>query len=158
MSAQRQEVDSVLLPLAEDRVLLPKVAVAEVYSLDAMSFRAEAPNWWLGFLPWHGHQVPVISFEALSGRELPAHTKRARVVVINSLGSYLETGLFAILAQGHPHLASLGGQAVQPDGEPSSAVELSRLRVGNTRPVIPDLEAIEFQIMDALKSQDPATE
>lgn len=153
-AAQKNEIDSVLIALADDggRLLLPKNAVAEVLGMEALSFQANGPVWLLGLVDWQGHRLPAISFEALCGRAMPVRSRRARLVVINSLGVHLENGLFAVLSQGHPHLATLAEHALQPEIGDQASAELCRLRMGNTRAVIPDLEIIELQLTDALQS------
>jgi len=147
-------IDSVLIALDGEggRLLLPKLAVPEVLGLEALSFQANGPVWLLGMAQWREREIPAISFEAMCGQAMPVRSRRSRLVVINSLGVHLETGWFALLSQGHPHLATLSEHALQPEVGDHAPVELCRLRLGNTRAVIPDLETIELQLSDALQA------
>lgn len=141
-----------LMPLASTWLLLPKAGLAEVLGMEAVALETEGPAWLLGFADWREQRLPVLSLEALLGEPMPARTRRTRVAVIKSLGMHLDAGLFMIVLQGKPQLTLLNPAALRPapvredDGE----VILARTRLANTEAVIPDLEAIERRLAEAV--------
>lgn len=155
MSAvQSEELNCALISLADNagRLLLPKSAVLEVVGMAALDFQPTGPNWLLGYVEWNEHQIPALSFEALCGQSMPARSRRSRLIVINSVGVHMENGLYAVLSQGHPHLAMLGEYALEHETDKHESVELCKVRIGNTHAVIPDLEAIELHYVDAMEN------
>jgi len=157
---QPRELFGHLLPLQGVSLLLPKPAVLEVLGLDSVALDTDGPNWLLGFSEWHGRRLPAISIEALAGESLPTRSRRSRLVVINSLGTHLENGLFAVVIQGYPHLTGLNPAALQrrPDLPQDADVALSRVRLANTEAIIPDLEAIEARLAEVVATVDQAAE
>ncbi len=150
MSERVAEVYSVLVPLAEGRLLVPRTCVAEVISYQLPAQMTGAPPWYLGLVGWSGKQVPLVSFECLCGQPLPPAGPRSRIVILHALGSRLEAGCFAVLAQGFPQLVRVSSDMVKPD---NSALDehhplLCRVRMLNETPQIPDFERIESMIAD----------
>ncbi|MEQ8798371.1 MAG: chemotaxis protein CheW [Salinisphaeraceae bacterium] len=141
-----------LMPLASGWLLLPKAGLAEVLGMESVALETEGPAWLLGFGEWRDQRLPVLSLEALWGEPMPTRTRRTRVAVINSLGTHLDAGLFMIVLQGKPQLTLLNPAALRPAParEDDSEVILSRTRLANTDAVIPDLEAIERRLADAV--------
>jgi chemosensory pili system protein ChpC len=146
----RDQIYAVLMALNDDTILLPNSAVAEVLSREALHPAGPGvPSWLLGYSAWNNRRVPVISFEGMNGAPAADMTRRARVVVLNSLGTHLPTGLFGVVAQGYPHLVTLNRAAVtagplrntdRPD------LVLSRVKIASQETVIPDLDTIEAEI------------
>ena len=68
MSATIEELYSLLVPLASERLIVPRACVAEVVRYSPAEPVKEAPAWFLGHFPWNGRELPLISFEALLGR------------------------------------------------------------------------------------------
>lgn len=143
-------VYALLIEITGESLLLPNAAVTEVTALDRFEPADEgAPAWLSG---WHAtaeRRIPVLSFEALSGRARPQTHKRARVVIVNPIGQRVGGGGFALLAQSQPHLISInrGGIAAVPlaHGDREELV-LSRARMAGQEAVIPDLEQIEARL------------
>ncbi|MGN6994655.1 chemotaxis protein CheW, partial [Neisseria sp. P0009.S005] len=65
------ELFSLLMPLAEERLIVPRACVAEVVTWQAPEPMEGAPPWYLGTVNWSGRPVPVISFEATWGHAMP---------------------------------------------------------------------------------------
>jgi chemosensory pili system protein ChpC len=152
-NAQREEAYGQLVPLEGDALLLPNAAVIEVRGLEGLRVRTAPPGWLLGQVAWREHELPVLSLEGLMGRGLPARSRRSRLLVINSVGTGVNNGLLALVCQGYPHLTALNRTALQPlalqPGDPDELV-LARVRVANTQAIIPDLDAIEAKVAQAL--------
>jgi chemosensory pili system protein ChpC len=146
----REQIYAVLLGLVDDTLLLPNAAVAEVLSRENLRPSGPGvPPWLAGYCAWNNRSLPVVSFEGLNGAPPADMTRRARVVVINSLGTHLPTGLFALVAQGYPHLVTLNRSAVAPGAlrnTDRSDLILSRAKIANQEAVIPDLDTIEAEI------------
>jgi chemosensory pili system protein ChpC len=154
-NAQREESYGQLVPLEGDALLLPNAAVIEVRGIEGLRMRTEPPGWLLGAVDWREHELPVLSLEGLLGRPLPARSRRSRLLVINSVATSVNNGLLALVCQGYPHLTALNRSALQPlalqASDPDEFV-LARVRVANTQAIIPDLEAIEAKVAQALGS------
>src|SRR5450432_1442582 len=104
MSELRDELYSLLVPLAGERLIVPRACVAEVIGYQAPSEMTNAPPWYVGLVSWGGHSVPVVSFEGAFGQELPVVSNRTRIVVFHASGGKLESGYFGMLTQGFPQL------------------------------------------------------
>lgn len=149
----KEQVNGQMIPLDEDAMLVPNSAVLDVTALDLLQVRTSPPSWLLGSLAWRGQEVPVISVEGLLGREVPARIRRNRVVIVNGYGRQLDPGLFGVVSQGHSHLMTLNRVALHPAALESSDMEdyvLSRVRIANARAFIPDLDAIEARLAEAV--------
>ena len=48
------------MPLAEDRLIVPRACVAEVVRFTAPEQEAGAHNWMLGTVNWNGRALPVV--------------------------------------------------------------------------------------------------
>ncbi|MDM4769387.1 chemotaxis protein CheW [Solimonas sp. SE-A11] len=146
----REQIYAVLMALEGDTLLLPNAAVAEVVARDSLQpAEPGAPGWLAGYCDWNNRRVPVISFEAANGSGHNAESRRARVVVLNSFGTHLPSGLLAIVSQGYPHLVTLNRSAVKPlELRPTDRADLvlARVRIANQEAAIPDLAALEAEV------------
>lgn len=158
--AQTRELFGHLLPLEELALLLPKPAMLEIQGMDSVALETGGPGWLLGTAGWREQRLPVVSIEAMLGQQLPARSRRSRLAVVNSLGTHLENGLFMVVIQGYPHLTALSPDILRsvPLLPQDEDVVLSRVRLANTEAVIPDLEAIERRLSEALAGIDQAAE
>ena len=145
------ELYSLLIPIHGERLLVPRLCVAEVVSYSEPSPPAEDdPDWFLGHVNWNGRDVPIISFETLFKGEAPETRGRTRIVVLHALNGELKQGYFGLLTQGFPQLVRVNREvlSVDPDshfdeGSPARC----RVRMINEYPLIPDLEGLETQIV-----------
>ncbi len=140
------ELYSLLIPLAGERLIVPRASVAEVVSYQAPEAMAGAPPWYLGTIGWNGRTTPVVSFEGACGQPIPAATGRTRIVVFYCLSQKLPSGVFGILTQGFPQLVRVNGDVVKPDSTrtfPERMPVLCQVRMINETPLIPDLERLE---------------
>ena len=81
------ELYSLLVPLAQERLIVPRACVAEVVTWQAPEKMEGAPPWYLGTIHWSGRAVPVISFEAACGQSPPNPGTRTRIVIFVALSS-----------------------------------------------------------------------
>ena len=87
MSAESEELYSLLIPLAEERLIVPRACVAEVVRFTKPETGEGSRDWMMGTVNWNGRMLPVVSFEGALGKEKPAATGRTRIVVF-----YASTG------------------------------------------------------------------
>ena len=147
-----EELYSLLVPLIEDRLIVPRACVAEVVRLSRTEHVPGAPDWLVGTLDWNGRTVPVVAFEAMLGRGLPDSSPRTRVVVFHATHSELRSAYYGILTQGFPQLVRVNRDVIKVDtsaGFNESAPVVTRVRMINEYPLIPDLERIEEQLVEA---------
>jgi chemosensory pili system protein ChpC len=145
------EFYGLLVPLADERLLLPRSCTAEVVSWSAPTPMAGAPPWYVGTVNWNGRPIPVMSVEAALGRPVPQPTGRTRIVVLHALGDRLPGGHFGILTQGFPQIIRLNADIVKPDPTrefPERSPILCALRMVNENPLVPDFEHLEDMIAD----------
>ncbi len=146
-----EEFYGLLVPLADERLIVPRSCVAEVVAWQEPAPMAGAPSWYVGTVGWSGRTVPVISFEGTLGRTIPEASGRTRIVVLHCLGSRLAAGAFGILTQGFPQLVRLNPDVVKPDPTrsfPDLSPVLCGLRMVNEAPLVPDLEYLETMIAE----------
>jgi chemosensory pili system protein ChpC len=150
------ELYSLLIPLRNERMLVPRMCVAEVIAFADTEKRedADAPDWLLGTVDWNGRRVPVITLDAAPG---PSEGKsgrrgsRSRIVIFHALGQALKPAFYGVLTQGFPQLVRVNRDVLTLDTEtppPVGQPMLCRVRMIHEFPLIPDLEAIEQRIAD----------
>ncbi len=149
MSPAPDEIYCLLVPLAEERLLVPRASVTEVINYQAPTPMEGAPPWYLGTIAWGGRRVPLVSYEAACGRAPPRAGGRTRIVVLQGISGELATGHFAVITQGFPQLVRLSPEVVHADdsrtfGERSPII--CQVRMVNEYPLIPDFERIERMI------------
>lgn len=151
MSAEAEELYSLLVPLSEDRLILPRACVAEVVRYTQPQQKPGSEDWMLGTINWNGRELPVVAFEGTIGKDIPAPTGRTRVVVFYSSTGKIKTGYFGVLTQGFPQLVRVNREVLNldsTDGWPEDAPVLCRVKMINEYPLVPDLEALEGMIME----------
>ena len=149
MNTQADELYSLLVPLAGERLIVPRACVAEVVRYTAPKQEAGAHNWMLGIVNWNGRELPVVSFEGTLGKEVPAATGRTRIVVFTASTGQLKTGYFGAITQGFPQLVRVNRDVLlfdSTEGWPDDAPVLCRVKMINEFPLIPDLERMEAML------------
>ena len=153
MSDESQELYSLLVPLADDRLIVPRACVVEVVRYTEPDTEAGAHKWMIGNVSWNGRELPVASFEGALGKEAPAATGRTRIVVFYSTTGQLKSGYFGVLTQGFPQLVRVNKDVLQldsTDGWPETAPVLCRVKMINEFPLVPDLERLENMLAEEL--------
>lgn len=142
---------SLLVPLEQMRLIVPRDCVAEVVGWDAARHRREdnEPLWLAGELNWDGREIPVLSFERLCGLATELPRQRARVVVMRCLGKRLKAGYFGVLTRGFPQIVRVTQSALVPNEQSTWSTQapvLCELQMVGQSPVIPDLEQVELEL------------
>jgi chemosensory pili system protein ChpC len=153
MSAEPKELYSLLIPLKNERLLVPRMCVAEVISFaDAARSRDDAaPDWYLGAIEWNNRRLPVVSFDGQRGEDRKSKRARTRVVVFHAITQELKGGYYGILTQGFPQLVRVNGDVLGFDADqplPAGLPALCRARMIHEYPLIPDLERIEQMLAE----------
>ena len=151
MSDLRDELYSLLVPLAGERLIVPRACVAEVISYQAPAGMTNAPPWYVGVVNWSGCSVPVVSFEGAFGQSLPTISSRTRIVIFHATGGKLPSGFFGMLTQGFPQLVRVNADVVRPDPSrsfPERSPVICQVRMVNETPLIPDLQRLEQMIAE----------
>ena len=149
MTDEAEELYSLLVPLTDDRLIVPRACVAEVVRYTEPVEQEGAHSWMLGTVNWNGRQLPVVSYEGALGKEVPAATGRTRIVVFLASTGRLKTGYFGVLTQGFPQLVRVNRDVLKleaTDGWPDDAPVLCRVKMINEFPLIPDLEKLELML------------
>jgi chemosensory pili system protein ChpC len=153
MTERIAEVYSLLVPLADARLLVPRACVAEVIGYQAPAPVDNAPPWYLGLVNWNSRSLPLVSFEGACGLAVPLTNNRSRIVVFHGLAGRVESGYIAIVSQGFPQLVRVSNDVVRPDHSrsfPERTPVLCQVRMLNETPLVPDLERLEAMIADAV--------
>lgn len=147
--SSEEELYSLLVPLADERLIVPRACVAEVVRYTPPVQKEGGKDWMLGTIGWNGRDLPVVAFEGAIGNAMPAPTGRTRVVVFYSTTGDVRTGFYGILTQGFPQLVRVNEEVLKldsADGWPEDAPVLCRVKMINEYPLIPNLEALEGMI------------
>jgi len=157
MTGVAEELYCLLVPLADDRLLVPRSCVTEVINYQAPTPMEGAPPWYLGTVAWGGRRVPLVSFEAACGRNVPRTSGRTRLVVMQGLTSHVDAagGHFAVLTQGFPQLVRLSADVLHPDGSRSFGERtpvICQVRMVNEYPLVPDFERLEQMIAEETRA------
>ena len=151
MSDLREELYSLLVPLAGERLIVPRACVAEVISYQTPAEMTNAPPWYAGLVSWSGRNVPIVSFEGAFGQALPTVSSRTRIVTFHAVGGKLQCGFFGMLTQGFPQLVRVNADVIRPDpsrGFAERSPVICQVRMVNETPLIPDLERLEQMIAE----------
>lgn len=143
------------MPLANDRLIVPRANVAEVLTWQQPERIDGAPPWLLGSILWNGRATPVISVEAMTGHATPAVGGRTRIAVLVGIAGQLTGGYYGIVTQGFPQLVRANADIVKREEEqsfPDRGPIICRVRMLNESPLIPDLEHIEIMIGQETKA------
>ena len=152
MASSNDEIRGVLVQVAEERLLLPNATVAEVLARVPVEPIADAPAWLPGQIPWHGWQVPLVSFAQLTGLGEESVIASSKIVVLKALGGSEAMPYFALLTQSFPRLVSVPRDGLLADATEEQLPNGVRMRVllGDEAALLPDLESIEAMLGDAL--------
>ncbi len=145
-----QELYSLLIPLSDARLIVPRACIAEVVGFNAIEPNESTAPWFLGLVSWNGRDLPVISFEAACGRELPEPGRRTRIVVFYAIGGKLAGGYFGMLTQGFPQLVRVSPDVLEPSTESfaDDSPVLCQVKMINEYPLVPNLDRLEEMIVE----------
>lgn len=156
IAAEQRELYSLLIPLRDERLLVPRMCVAEVIAFveTQSAVGADVPEWYLGTVDWNGRALPVVSFDGSRPNDASSKKRgRTRIVVFHAITGRLK-GYYGILTQGFPQLVRVNPDVLMLDTErpiPDEQPALCRVRMIHEFPLIPDVERLELMVADAQK-------
>lgn len=151
MSDGVEELYSLLIPLAEDRLIVPRACVAEVVRYIKPAGAVGDQDWFLGTVNWNGRELPIASYEGLMGADVPATSGRTRIVVFYATSGKLRGAYFGVLTQGFPQLVRVNREVLRLDKSAeidANVPAYCRVKMINEYPLIPNLEMIEELIAE----------
>ncbi len=158
MKAQVEELYSLLIPLNQGRLIVPRACVAEVVRFSQSNQKTdEGPSWFRGCVSWNQVQVPTVNFEELCGLTSTKPGGRTRVAIFNGLSGVLKTGFFGVLTEGFPQLVRVNRDVMELDDQhawPEDGPVICQIRMINEYPLVPDIEKLETMIQDYLAGVD----
>lgn len=152
--SEHRELYSLLIPLRQERLLVPRMCVAEVIAFveTEREIDDDVPDWYLGTVEWNGRQLPVLSFDGTRAEDASTKKRgRTRIVVFHAVTGVLKGGYYGILTQGFPQLVRVNPDVLTLDAErplPPDQPALCRVRMIHEFPLIPDVERIEQMLAD----------
>lgn len=154
MATPADELYSLLVPLHQHRLIVPRSCVLEVVRYVEPEPIAGAAPWLRGHVEWNERALPVASFEDLAGLPCMRPGGRTRIAVFGALGGQLEPGAFGLLSEGFPQLVRVNRAVVEPDSRhpwPDTGPVICQIRMINEYPLVPDLERIELMLAGQLE-------
>ena len=92
MAVIADELYSLLVPLADERLIVPRACVAEVVRYTPPVQKETEHPWMLGSISWNGRDLPVVAFEGAEKRmciivvAIPVQAKYLdRILLLNVL-------------------------------------------------------------------------
>lgn len=156
--SEQKELYSLLIPLREERLLVPRMCVAEVIAFTEAEREADdagSPDWYLGTIDWNGRRIPIVSFDRAGGDADTRKAARRRIVVFHAVTGHLRGGYYGVPTQGFPQLVRVNPDVVRPDPGaelPGDQPVLCRVRMIHEFPLIPDVERLESMLAEVAKA------
>ncbi len=152
-------LSAVLLPLAEQNLLVPAAVVAEVVDYVQPEPQPEHswPAWVLGKFSWHRQMLPLVSVQAAMGLPIaPVQGRRARIVVLHTLGGDAGLPRYAVLVTDTPRVISVWPEFIHaatasPADEPYVRQRVSLPDAESA--IIPDLDALQEAVLAAIEGR-----
>lgn len=149
--SQPNELYSLLIPLRDERLLVPRICIAEVIALADTPELPEGdhPEWFMGTVEWSGRRVPVVTLDGVHADVPEKRRGRRRIVIFHALTPALSGRYYGILTQGFPQLVRVNRDVLTADPDyvpPADRPILCRVRMIHEYPVIPDFDGLESMI------------
>jgi len=142
-----EAIHCLTIPLHEETVLLPNAAIAEIVAYIEPASIEGGPDWFLGNVSWRETQVPLISFEAISGKDVANAKKNSRIAILNTLNGNTKVPYVGILSQGIPSIALVQEEGIEEPSEQESRIAVgATINVGGVEVLIPNIDELEQQL------------
>lgn len=154
METTAEEIYTLLVPLHQARLIVPRACVAEIIRYSPPQGRgADMPDWFLGYTPWNDRRVPTVQLETLCGLPASDPGGRTRIAIFNGLSGNDESVVFGVQTEGFPQLLRVNHSVMEPHDEqewPDDGPIICQIRMINEYPLIPDLERIESLVREQI--------
>ena len=143
---ERRELKCLVLPMLHGPgVLVPASLVAEIVTQQEVSDPPGSADWLLGMGAWRGTEIPLVSFERLSG-VAPAEPLEAsgRYVVLFSLEPDQAPAYYGLAIRALPRSETIDAERLEGRERAPDDAEVIALRgrLGDRECVVPDLDAL----------------
>lgn len=138
-----------LIPLHGTDLVLPNEAVAEIVDYRTPEPISGAPPWMQGMHQWRGREVPLVSYEQLNGRQVPAGQEPERIVVLNGVGGRPELPFLGFCSQGIPRLIRIHSDEISPADGKKGAADAMMVQLKDGSASIPNIDLLEQMILRA---------
>ncbi|MGH8081582.1 MAG: chemotaxis protein CheW [Lysobacter sp.] len=152
-AGSQNDIRGVLIQVGGARLLLPNATIAEVLSYAPPAPISGAPRWLLGQIRWRGWSLPLVAFGELSGLAREPGGLGSKVVVLKALSAASRLPYFALLTHGFPRLVTVSADVLSQEGREGDVLPhgvQARVRLNDDAALLPDLEAVEAMIGEAL--------
>jgi chemosensory pili system protein ChpC len=145
MADALDSLNSLIVPMAGEGLLLPNVAVAELVGYRLSQAATQGPDWFLGWTTWRDQRVPMLDPERLLGQAItPTPEAAARTLILNALGGRQGLSFIGMRVWGIPRSRKVLRGEIEPAGEPGPYISQPvRLAGSDDVLLIPDLLALE---------------
>ncbi|MGH1439960.1 MAG: chemotaxis protein CheW [Cellvibrionaceae bacterium] len=150
------EIPSLLVPMADSKLVLPTVSVAEMIPYQAPQARQTVvfdtiPDWYLGSLNWRGISVPMLSYEALNGDVAPEILPFSQILILNNTGVNAQLPFLCLPTQGIPRLSRVAMNEISQNTEAYiKEYDQMHVYVAGEQAVIPDVAKLEHTCVSML--------
>lgn len=152
MNAVVETVRALVVPMSETKLVVPNVAIAEVINSQPLEIVEGAPEWLVGRLGWRGQDLPVISFERLSGWPAVREQAGSRISIMNSVIADTKLPFYAMITAGIPSLFAATEESL-PESCKSEKVfpetVADCVTISGSQILIPDLEVLQRRTEEA---------
>jgi len=151
MAIASEDIYSLLIPLENERLVVPRSCVAEVIRYSEPSVN-DADSWLCGSVTWNNLDIPVVSFERMCDMSPPTPAGRTRIVVFHPVSGRDDIP-YGLLAEGFPQMVRVSSEVLKVDQgykPPPDSPIICRVHLLHEQALIPDLELIEQRLSAAL--------
>lgn len=155
-AASTNEIPSLLVPMANVKLVLPTVSVAEMIPYQAPQARQTVvvdsiPDWYLGNLNWRGVTVPMLSYEQLNGEAAPEILPHSQILILNNTGVDARLPFVCMPTQGIPRLSRIAANEISENTEAFlKEFDQMHVYVAGEQAIIPDVGKLERACVDML--------
>lgn len=147
-------IPSLLVPISNKSIMLPTVSVAEMlpYRTPEQLIPMEGkPAWFLGSVSWRGVMIPMISYEGISGHEMPNIKAVSQMVVLNSTGVHSKLPFLCFPTQGIPRLSRvLPDNIIEDTSQTCDTYDEMAVLVNDVAATIPNVAQLEQALVTLL--------
>ena len=147
VGAEVEEVQCVVVPLQDSRLLLPNECVAEILPWRRIKPLQGVPSWCLGILGWRGETIPVVRFEVLNEHAGARRDVGRCIVVMNRAKLAIGSSFYAIAAEGLPRLMQVNSEDMALSEPLVGPADTAAIKLGTEMVQIPNLEMVEREVL-----------
>ncbi|MFT6387049.1 MAG: chemosensory pili system protein ChpC [Cellvibrionaceae bacterium] len=147
--ANTDEIPSLLVPMANAKLVLPTVSVAEMIPYQAPQARQTVvcdtiPDWYLGNLNWRGVSVPMLSYEQLNGEPVAEILSHSQILILNNTGVDAQLPFLCMPTQGIPRLSRIAVNEISENVDAFiKEYDQMHVYVAGEQGIIPDISKLE---------------